>query len=245
VQLVIAALAISLIILSTQAYVYHLSRREMRTEHTTLTDYILSMKQGSRKVVVASLINVSNGGASSNFQSNLDKWEAFVAKDYQYGLLSINGTLNNDPPYSEGIRLDWGTNSTGISSANADFNLQLMGPSVEGYWDFSVNASTSISLSGYYTTAVGDPDNKTFQITVELSNEEQPARAQHIDISYNSTGWFNASDSTSYFETDYHNGTYQYTFNEIVSGAAIPIRAQAHDRRRIYVQTEIQVAERS
>jgi hypothetical protein len=245
VQLVIAALAISLIILSTQAYVYHLSRREMRSEHTTLTDYILSMEQGSRRVAVASLINVSNGGASSNFQSNLDRWEAFVARDYQYGLLSINGTLNTDPPYSQGIRLDWGTNGTGISSTSADFNLQLTGGSVEGSWDFSVNISTTISLSGYYTTASGDPDNKTFHINAQLSNEEQPALAQHINISYNTTQWMNASDSTSYFETDYHNGTYQYTFNEIIPGATIPIRAQAHDRRRIYVQTEIQVSERS
>ncbi len=59
--LVIAALAIALTLLSTQAYVYQLSRLEASSPYSSLGDYILGVEQGSKHVVVASLIGEEGG----------------------------------------------------------------------------------------------------------------------------------------------------------------------------------------
>jgi hypothetical protein len=54
--LVIAALAIALTLLSTQAYIYNLSHKKASSPYSLLSDYILGIEQGSEHVVTASLI---------------------------------------------------------------------------------------------------------------------------------------------------------------------------------------------
>ncbi|MCW3978686.1 MAG: DUF2341 domain-containing protein, partial [Candidatus Bathyarchaeota archaeon] len=66
--LVIAALAIALTLLSTQAYIYNLSHTKASSPYSLLSDYILGIEQGSEHVVTASLIE---GGW-------LDEWDQRV-----------------------------------------------------------------------------------------------------------------------------------------------------------------------
>ncbi len=152
VNLVVAAIAISIILLSTQIYVYRLSRIGIDENYGILSDYILSIEQGTRHVAVASLINVSQGGSVSNFVYNLNRWESFVASDYKFGRCTLNSTLASESPYSGGIWLSWGTEGMGVSSASAVLTVDLGGRGVEVDWSFTENITTTMLVSGRWET---------------------------------------------------------------------------------------------
>jgi len=241
--LVLAALTISLAILSTQAYVYQRSRARYSTDYSILSDYVLSIEQGSRHVVVASLINVSGGGGASNLEGNLDRWEALVVGDYRFGRCDLNTTLASQLPYSDGVWLDWGTDGKGVSSAFADFTLNLSGRGVGVEWSFDVNASTVVLVSGYWAPI---HTNETLvTVIIDLLNDGEPALASNVTVAYwRSNEWNDPSVLPSYSMLDYGNGTYRCSFIDVIPDTPIQVRVQASDRRGVFVQAEASLPER-
>ena len=181
-QLVACALLISFVLLSTHVYVYRLSRARHPSSHGTLSDYILSIRQGSSRVVIASLVNASNGGPSLSMGDFLDRWEAFTAQDYRFGRCNVNATVTSQPPYSDGIRLDWGAEGAGVSSACSDFTLNISGRGAEGDMSYGVNVTTKIELTGSYADIGGN--NKSVTARMDLYNEDQPALAGPRTLEY-------------------------------------------------------------
>ena len=235
--LVLAALTISLAILSTQAYVYQRSRAEASADWSALSDYVLSIEQGSRHVVVASLVNVSNGGAASNFRGNLDRWESLAAGDYQFGRCDLNATVASQTPYSDGLWLDWGTDGKGVSSASADFTLNLSGRGAEIDMIFEGNITTTALVSGSFVRFGGNIKQVT--VILDLLNEGEPALAESIDLAYlKEAKWWDPSVLGSYSRQDFGNGTYLYSFTDEIPGNRVPVRFQAYDRRVVFVQAE-------
>ncbi|MCW3991075.1 MAG: hypothetical protein NWE79_00050 [Candidatus Bathyarchaeota archaeon] len=239
--LVLAALTISFAILSTQAYVYQLSRTEASAGWSALSDYVLSIEQGSRHVVVASLVNVSRGGASSNLGGNLDRWESFVSGDYSYGRCDLNATAISQAPYSDGVWLDWGTAGKGVSSVCVDFTLNLSGRGAEVDWSFDVNVTATALVSGSYEQL--DQQQKLVTVSVNVLNEGEPSLAGTITISYSSSidpTWEDAGTLGDYSWRDLGNGTYSYSFTvNVEEEDDVYIRAEVYDRRGIFVQAEI------
>jgi hypothetical protein len=235
--LVVAALAIALTILTTQAYVYELNNMKISSEHGLLSDYILGIKQESRHVVTASLVNVSHGGAASNFEANLERWEVFVAGGYSLGRCDLNATLASSTTYSDGIRLDWGANGSGVSSACADFALNLGGRGVEVDWGFTVNMTSRVEVSGSYDD-LGD-DSKQVSVSVNLENEGASALAWTIVLEYLKSGsWEDPKNLGSYAKLDSGNGTYRYTFIDTIPGTFVRVRVRVNDLRGVFVETE-------
>lgn len=235
--LVLASLAIALVILSTQAYVYRLSRSEVSSGYDSLSDYTLSIEQGSRHAVVASLANVSDGGASSSMGVILDEWEAFVAGDYSFGRCEINASLASQPPYSDGIWLEWGVPGEGVSSAYADFTLNLSGRGAEIDWGFGLNVTTKILVNGSYSVILGDEK----EVTVDLSvlNDGSPALAGSTTLLYFKAGeWTDATGLGNFTATDYGTGSYRYTFIDTITEDPIQVRVQVYDLRGVFVQAE-------
>ncbi len=241
--LVVAALAIALTILTTQAYVYELNRTKIFSEHGLLGDYILGIRQESRHVVTASLVNVSRGGAASNFKANLERWEVFVAGGYSLGRCDLNATPASSPPYSDGIWLDWGTNGSGVSSACADFALNLSGRGVEVDWSFTINVTSSVDVSGSYDD-LGD-DSKEVYVSVNLENEGSPALAGSIVLEYLKSGsWEDPKNLGSYMELDCGDGTYRYTFVDTIPGTFVRVLVQVNDLRGVFVEAEASLSSR-
>ena len=235
--LVVAALAIALSLLTTQAYIYKLNSTKITSERGILGDYILGIRQESRHVVTASLVNVSRGGAASNFEVNLERWEAFVAMGYYLGRCDLNTSPASSPPYSNGILLDWGTNGSGVSSACADFTLNLSGRGVEVDWSFTVNVTSRVEVSGSYDDL--GSDSKEVSVTVNLENEGAPALAGTIVLEYLKSGsWEDPKNLDSYSEMDCGDGTYSYTFVDTISGALVMVRVQVYDLRGVFVEAE-------
>jgi len=240
--LVPAALAMSLVLLSTSVYVYSNSRFEPSPNYSYMSDYALSAAKGSFHVVTASLVNVSRGGASSNLGTNLDRWESFVGDDYRFGRVDMEATLEATSPYSDGVYLNWGTSGVGVSSACADFVLNLSGRGAEIDWGYSVNMTTSVEASGTYTNLGGD--RKDVAVTLGLYNEGSPALGGSTTLEYLKSGqWENASQATGYSRTDYGNGTYRFIFNDDIPGTPVYVRVKIYDRRGVFVQAEATLAE--
>jgi hypothetical protein len=235
--LILAAFAISILLLSTNVYIYRNSRIDASSAYGTLIDYAQHIRLGSIHAVTASLVNVSNGGATSNLGENLDRWEAFTRSDYRFGICALNATLGSQAPYSDGVWLDWGTSGVGVSSAYADFTLGIGGRGAEIDWAFPVNKATEIRGFGSYTVVSGDQKNVT--ATLYVLNEGSPALAQSTTLEYMRTGlWNDASLEGDYTMMDYGNGTYRFTFSAVVPGNQIDIRMQVNDLSGVFVQAQ-------
>jgi len=236
--LVVAALAIALTILSVQSYLYDLSKQTLIPQNDYLSDYLLSIKQGTNHIATASLINISNGGASINLENNLARWSEFVADDYRFGAPMLNTTLESTSPYNRGLWLEWGTTGVGTSSICFDFNLDISGRDVEVNWDYTVNKTTKVTSSGGYTDLGGTA--KQFDLTINIVNEEISCIASSVILHYNkTTTWEDPTSLGDYSVTDYGNGTYVYSFTDDVDKLQVPIRIQIVDLRGVYVRTEL------
>ena len=240
--LIVAAFAISILLLSANVYIYRNSRIDASPAYGTLIDYAQHIRLGSIHAVTASLVNVSNGGASSNLGDNLDRWEAFTRGDYRFGICDLNATLGSQVPYSDGIWLDWGVSGVGVSSAYIDFTLNISGRGAEVDWAFPVNRTTEMRVSGSYAVIMGD--QKDVAVTMSMLNEGSPALAQSYILEYLDAGlWNDASLEGDYTAMDYGNGTYRFTFSANIPGAQVDIRMQVIDVRGVFVQAQEALSE--
>jgi len=240
--LIVAAFAISILLLSTNVYIYRNSRIDASPAYGTLIDYAQHIRLGSIHAVTASLVNVSNGGPSSNLGDNLDRWEAFTRGDYRFGICDLNATLGSQVPYSDGIWLDWGTSGVGVSSAYVDFTLGIGGRGAEVDWAFSVNKTTEIRTLGSYTVVSGNQKNVT--VTLDVLNEDSPALAQSTTLEYLKSGQpMDASQEGDYAIMDYGNGTYRFTFSALVPGNKITIHMRINDMRGVFVEAQETLSE--
>ncbi|MGD2200637.1 MAG: hypothetical protein PVJ38_03260 [Candidatus Bathyarchaeota archaeon] len=236
VNLILAAFIISMVILSTQVYVYRLSKRGSYSNCDYLSDYILGIKQNSEHAVTASLINISKGGDNVVLGSNLDRWRSFVAGDYQFGRCDLNYTLQDEGSYTDGVRIDWGVNGLGVSSAYADFTMNLSGRGVEADLIFSVNVTAYLDVSGYWEA---DSSDKWIYVDIVLRDEGGYALGSRFLVEYErQKTWYNASDAPDYSWYDYGNGTYRCIFHPFLPGSEVQVRVSVHDRRDIYVQAQ-------
>ena len=240
--MIIAAFGMAVILLSTQAYIYKVRQDQASPRYDFLSDYLLDVKLGSKHAVVASLINVSTGGAVANLGGNLERWEAFVASDYRFGRCDLNSTLASQSPYSQGVWLDWGTDGVGVSSACSNFTLNISGRGVDADLSFEVNMTTSILVTGSYSNLGGD--SKALTVILYLNNEGAPALENSTTLTYQKSGsWEDPTVLGDYSTLDYGNGTYLYTFSETIPGDQVPVRVQTHDFRGVFVQAEATLTE--
>lgn len=226
--LVIAVLVVSLILLSTQLYIYEIGR-SLETQSTRVNDFVLAMKLGSRHVVTGSLASISTAGDNSTLSANLERWRSFAGNFYQFGKPVFNFSLPSMPPYTNGTYLSWGTDGFGASSAYVDFNFSLADRQVTVQLPYTVNTTTSLRVEGVFRT---QGNTKQVNVTVNLSNEGNPALAKNVTVLYESQGWF----VPDFQNTDYGNGTYVASFEADIPGNEVYVSAQVYDLREIYVQ---------
>lgn len=233
--LVLAVLVVSLVLLSTQFYIYEVGRSLQEVESMRVNDFVLAVKLGSKHVVAGSLVNISAGGDSSILFANLERWVSFTGGLYQYGKPVLDFTLGNTSPYTNGTHVSWGTNGFGISSAYVDFDFSLLDGQVNVRMPYSVNVTTSLVVEGVYRTLQGSV--KQINVTCNVLNEGNPALAENVTVLYeSSSSWLRADGQSNYSFTDYGSGTYLVSFEADIPEANVNVSAQVYDLREIYVQ---------
>ena len=234
--LILAALAVALMIASTIVYVYQTSR-VLNEEHPfSPEEFVRIVKLGSRNLVIGSLANISYGGANQTLETNLDRWGSFVEAQYYFGECSLGFELCEDAPYSSGLRIIWGDNGSGITSAKVDFSLNLTSEGADVDVVYPVNVTTSLSISAVSQWQQGYHE---INVTIHLYNEGEPALAKNLTVYYQNLfgAWVNAGSLDSYLLEDFGNGTYKASFT--VGPPRISdreIMVECYDQREIYVK---------
>jgi len=234
--LILAALAIAFIISSVMVYVYQTSRGLSMERSSMMNGFVRNVKLGSRNLVTGSLANISWGGSNETLNSNLQRWESFVESNYYLGESAFSFELCEDYPYSSGLRIFWGTNGFGVSSAKVDFSLNLTDESGELTTRYSVNVTTHIVINA---TSQWISGVHLINVTIRVFNEGFPALCENLTVYYRD-GWGNwqeAGPSNLYTLEDYGNGTYVARF--VVGPPRVEnreIRVECFDQREIYVE---------
>ncbi|MEM3617687.1 MAG: hypothetical protein QXK47_01285 [Candidatus Bathyarchaeia archaeon] len=236
--LIVAALAIAILISTTTAYVYEVSREKpFAPQGFSVTDFVLAIKQGSRNAVISALANASNGGEKTLLASNLNSLSQAYRNLNAYGLCHLSYTVLNDSRYVDGFWLSWeDTNGLGISSAYANFTLKFYGLAENTMLSYAINITTTMRMKGSYTL---NGSGKIVTLTCQVFNEEKPALAQNITVYYKLDGsWLPANSSNNLVITDYGNGTYGITF-AVSDSDVVQVSVHVYDLRGIFVKANV------
>lgn len=240
--LIVAALAIAVLVSSTTIYVYELSRETISSDRRPLEDFVLSLKQNTRNVMISSLANVSNGGPSSVLSANLNSFSQLIAGLHQFGTMTLDFALLNDSMYNSGIRLSWGTSGTGVYSAYTNFTLQVHGLDEDIATAFAVNVTTTITLDGSYITLASG--QKQVDLTCRLYGEGKPSLAESMAFFCEDSGnWTQVDASNGLSIIDQGNGTYFVSFTVNVLSDTLQVSIHAYDSRNIFVATNATCSE--
>ena len=212
--IILAALTIAFIILSTTIYVYQISQNlhpEDQPPH--LRGFIRNVKIASRILMVGSLANISNGGDNGSLRYNLQRLRTFIEYNYQRGRCIFSFRLCEVSPYSSGLWIFWGTDGFGVSSAKADFSLNLTDEREEIITEYSINITTHILISAT-SKRVRLPGFYIIRVTIRVFNEGSPALCKNLTIYYTDYygNWREAGSLKFYALRDYGNGTYSARF---------------------------------
>ncbi|MEM3616957.1 MAG: hypothetical protein QXN95_03465 [Candidatus Bathyarchaeia archaeon] len=234
--LIVAALTIAILISTTTAYVYEVSREKPSApQGFPVGDLVLAIKQGSRNAVISALANASNGGGKTVLASNLNILSQAYRSLNAYGLYHLSFKILNDSRYMNGFWLSWeDTNGLGVSSAYANFTLKFYGLTEKTTLSYAVNVTTTIRLEGSYTL---NGSEKIVNLTCQIFNEEKPALARNITVYYERDGgWSPANSSNNLSITDYGNGTYAISFIVSTDSDVVQVSVHVYDLRGILVK---------
>lgn len=235
--LIVAAFAIALLISSTTAYVYELSRSTVSINESPATDLVFAVKQTARNVIMGSLANISNGGDKMVLASNMNRLAEALRKTRQQGICNLTHHELGSFGYDMGTRLSWGTNGSGLSSAYARVSVSAYDVSSQVSMDFAVNISSSLIIHGEYIALPGG--DKNVHLTCTLTNEEHPALAENLTFFYADGGiWTQINASNSLILIDLGNGVYVVSF-AIAAADPVEVSACVTDLRGVFVRANM------
>lgn len=235
--LIVSALAIALLISSTTAYVYELSKDVNDSESSSTNNLLLALKQDITNAMISSIANVSNGGDKTVLRANLNTLSQAFRNLRSSGTCQLDFVVLNDSSYDSGTRLLWDTNGLGISSAFASFTFRIYNLAAVATANCDVNVTTSVMASGFF---VAIDSEKLINLTCRVYNEGKPALADRMELFYEDSGaWVPVSASNGLSQVNYGDGTYNLSFLTEVISDPVRVLVRVYDLRGIHVQTTV------
>ncbi len=236
--LLIAAFIMASLLLSAQLYVLEVGEFSGDNESEFVKDFLLSVELGSRHAVVGSLANVSNGGAISILELNLREWQIFVDSQFLYGKSVLSYTVVETASHSSGMRLFWGNNGYGISSACANFTHEFSGRDTDIEQSFFLNITTSSVITSTNRRLSGT--TRQVNVTISVLNEGETALARQITVYYRVyNDWLIPDESNNFTLQNYGNGTYLASFTADFPTSEVEVSSHIIDCRDIFVQANV------
>ena len=237
--IILTALTIAFIILSTIIYVYQISQNlHLEDQPLYLRGFIGNVKMASRILMMGSLANISNGGENGSLRYNLQRLRSFIESNYHRGKCILSFRLCEVSPYSSGLWILWGTDGFGVSSAEADFLVNLADEREEITAEYSINITTHILISAT-SKRVRTPGFYVIRVTIQVFNEGSPALCKNLTIYYTDYygNWREAGSLKFYALKDYGNGTYSARFLIFEPSGVLnrKVKVLCFDRREIRV----------
>lgn len=204
--LVISALLVALILLSTAIYVME-SEKSIPTaadENNVFPAY----KQAARNTVISALANITNGGNPNTLTTDLNELESAITSQSYQALTQINFMPLTNGTYQNGLWISWGSNGQGISGGYVTLNVNATGTLTTSTYDDSINITSEADLSGNYEQ-INSTSNQV-NLTINIYNEGKPALARDFTFYFeNATNWALVD---SPIITNFGNGTYTAAF---------------------------------
>ena len=240
--LVITALLVALLLLSTTLYVIETEKGVPTGGTSSENNVFPAHKQDTRNTLISALANITNGGETSVLTSNLNELISVVTAHSYQAILKMEATPLNIAPYQNGIWVSWGTNGQGISSTYASFVFASSGPSATSELEYTVNITSEVNLSGSYLQLEGNL--KQVNLTVNILNEGKPALAQNFTFYYEFDGSLTIEDWVkvdSPSTINLGNGTYAVSFIAETGMPNDPVLVSMHcqDQRDILVKANV------
>lgn len=210
--LIIIALIVTLLLLSTSLFVVESLRDELVYQQGSSQTFSF-YEQGIKHTVISALANASSGGDSTILFEDLNRFETVAANHSYNSILQMATTPINSTPYQNGIWIDWSSNGKGVTSACVNYSLDSSETSSTYNSENLINVTTGIELNGFYRIIAGS--TKQVNLTCSVSNEGNPALAKNFTVYYERDGsllteeWRQVSSPNI---TDFGNGTYSMSF---------------------------------
>jgi len=245
-SLIVTALAVSLLIIAIVYSVFEANTQNQARDTITLNSHISGVKLGLQNTVTSALVNVSNGGTNQTLTTNLEKYITFLGNQSFFGKCVTLFNVQNTSPYQSGIKLFWGSDGTGVSSAYANSSLYFIKTDAELQLEMETNITTTLNIEGTFITLGGL--NKQVNVTCRLFNENESALAKNITVYYEYDGelsdqnWIAADSPTI---VDFGNGTYTISFVASTQTIDDPVlvSAQVYDTRSVFVLANVTCTE--
>jgi hypothetical protein len=235
-MLIVSALLIALLLISTAIYVIDVGKKVPIVEDSD--DPNFAAYQGSiRNALISTLANLTNGGTNT-LSANLESLKTLLLAHSYRAILTMDYTVLNTNPYSNGTWISWGTNGQAISSGYATYAFNSSSTSGTSNVESTVNVTSSINYIGTYTQLVGNTKQVDLDITV--LNENKPALAQNFTFYGDYDGSLSTVDWTpvnSIVNINHYDGTYAVSFNFDTAnrGNNVYVSVLCHDQRGIFM----------
>ncbi|MCW3994771.1 MAG: hypothetical protein NWE98_01315 [Candidatus Bathyarchaeota archaeon] len=235
--LVISALLVAIILLSTAAYVVEVEKNvpTISGEKHVFFGHL----EAFRNAMISALANATNGGSHESLASDLADLQTFITSHSYEAMLTVNYSLCKTAPYADGLWIDWNSGEgQGISSACVSFHLSSQSATEKAELYQTVNLTTSLNVSCKCIQL--NETTKQVNLNLMIKNEDKPALAQSLAFSYQNDGeWITVYSPVI---EDFGNGAYAASFfaqtNE--AGGLLHISVRCLDRRGIMVGAEVQ-----
>ena len=240
-MLVITALLVTLLLLSTALYISE-TEKTIPSHSAGANDALQVYRLGTTHAIISALANISNGGNDDILADDLNLFKSVLVNHSYDAILKLDYSQLSVAPYQDGVWISWGQDGVGVSSACVDFVLNCSGLSSTLFSEYSVNITSTINVNGNYATVNGSL--KAANVTFTLLNEGKPALARNFTVFYEDDGslsteeWITAQSPSV---TDYGNGTYLISFTAETLSPGDPLIVSVHcqDSRSILVQANV------
>jgi hypothetical protein len=236
--LIIAALIITMLLLSTALYVAETEKEVPAYDSGADADFS-AVKLGIMHTMLSALANISNGGETGILVADLNQFQSVVEGHSYNAIIEMQFAPLNATPYQNGVWIDWSNEGRGVSGAYVNVYLNSTGISATCRSEYAVNLTSELKVSGVCTVLTGLL--KQVNLTCSLFNEGKPALAQNFTVLYEQDGSLSTEEwiqvmATSH--TDYGNGTYTMSFTAETSNPDDPmlVSVYCHDLRGILIR---------
>lgn len=236
--LIIAALIITMLLLSTALYVAETEKEVPAYDSATDADFS-AYKLGVTHTVISALANISNGGETGILITDLNQFQSVVESHSYNAIIKMEFAPLNAAPYQDGVWMNWGAEGRGVSGAYVNVYLNSTGTSATYHSEYAVNLTSELKVSGFYTLLTGSL--KQVNLTCSLFNEGKPALAQNFTVFYEQDGSLSTEEwiqVASPSVADYGNGTYAMFFTAETTNPddSMLVSVYCHDLRGILVR---------
>lgn len=231
--IIISALLVALLLLSTAIYVVETQKQ---TPAVALErEVFFGYQQAARNTLISALANATGGGSIEILATDLSELKSAIHAHSFLAFETLDFAVLSIDNYYDGIRISRGTDGKGISSVFVTFWVNASNPQASSNLEYNLNITSSVTSTGI--TYQIDENATKIAITVQVFNEDKPALANRFAISYqNQTDWVgvNAPNITSF-----GNGTYIASFSaptiELLNPAVVSL--ECIDSRGITIGT--------